>query len=167
MLNQCSHADIIAEGWVTQMHFHPTLWQICYSPRCERELSWVCLFRWNFTGMSAQTTCCRSAPKFARCWSGKFLPACPVSPACWGQGGRISSAPARVSITQCSLMQRIYITRVPQQYKLFNVSCRAVYCPSSVSRLQTCCVEGLSAGCAALWPTARAAHHLRQPTQYR
>lgn len=79
--------------------------------------------------MSARTTCCRSAPKFARCWSGKFLPACPVSPACWGQEGRISSAPARVSIKQCSLMQRIYITGAPQQYKLFNVSCRAGLLP--------------------------------------
>lgn len=55
------------------------------------------LSRWSYTGTSVQTTCCRSAPEFVRCWRGRSLPACPDSPACWGLAGRICCAPPRVS----------------------------------------------------------------------
>ena len=57
----------------------------------------VCVSRWNCTDMSVQTTCCRSAPEFVRCWRGRSPPACLDSRACWGPAGRISSAPQRVS----------------------------------------------------------------------
>lgn len=45
------------------------------------------------------------------------------------------------------------------------VLCVLAFC-RLVSRLQACGVEGVSAGCPALWATSRAAHHLRQPTKY-
>lgn len=48
-------------------------------------------------------------------------------------------------------------------YRLLNVSLNADLLCLFYCRLQACCVEGLSAGCAALWATTGAAYYLRQP----
>lgn len=156
--------------------------------------------------MSVQTTCCRSAPEFVRCWRGRSPPACLDSRACWGPAGRISSAPQRVSgyvahdvahelrqfthmlthplgdhcvTSLCMCVQTnvksIFLMRLckcefmhseehsESYYRLYNVSLNADLLCLFYSRLQACCVEGLSAGCAALWATTGAAYYLRQP----